>query len=35
MLIACVYLTVTTVSLAMLAWLNRRFSLGVREVRLS
>ncbi len=33
MLIALVYLAVTTVSLALLAWLNRRFSLGVREVR--
>lgn len=34
MLIAGVYLAVTTVSLALLAWLERRFSLGVREVRL-
>lgn len=34
MLIAGVYLSVTTVSLALLAWLERRFSLGVREVRL-
>jgi arginine/ornithine transport system permease protein len=33
MVIAGVYLTVTTLSLALLAWLNRRFSLGVREVR--
>jgi len=32
-LIACVYLAVTTVSLLVLAWLERRFSLGVREVR--
>jgi arginine/ornithine transport system permease protein len=32
-LIACVYLAVTTVSLLLLAWLERRFSLGVREVR--
>lgn len=32
-LIAGVYLAVTTLSLALLAWLNRRFSLGVREVR--
>lgn len=34
MLIAGVYLAVTTVSLALLTWLERRFSLGVREVRL-
>lgn len=33
MLIAAVYLAITTVSLLALAWLNRRFSLGVREVR--
>jgi arginine/ornithine transport system permease protein len=33
MLIAGVYLAITTVSLLALAWLNRRFSLGVREVR--
>jgi His/Glu/Gln/Arg/opine family amino acid ABC transporter permease subunit len=33
MLIAGVYLAVTTVSLLALAWLNRRYSLGVREVR--
>ena len=32
-LIAGVYLAITTVSLLALAWLNRRFSLGVREVR--
>ncbi len=33
MLIAGVYLAITTVSLLVLAGLNRRFSLGVREVR--
>ena len=33
MLIAGVYLAITTVSLLALAALNRRFSLGVREVR--
>ena len=33
MLIAGVYLAITTASLLALAWLNRRFSLGVREVR--
>ena len=33
MLIAGVYLAITTVSLGLLAALNRRFSLGVREVR--
>lgn len=33
MLIAGVYLAITTVSLLALAWLNRRFSLGVRELR--
>jgi His/Glu/Gln/Arg/opine family amino acid ABC transporter permease subunit len=32
-LIACLYLAVTTVSLLLLAWLERRYSLGVREVR--
>lgn len=32
-LIAVVYLAITTASLLALAWLNRRFSLGVREVR--
>lgn len=32
-LIACVYLALTTVSLLALSWLERRFSLGVREVR--
>lgn len=32
--IAGVYLLVTTVSLAALAWLNRRFSLGVKELSL-
>lgn len=32
-LIAGVYLAITSVSLLALAWLNRRFSLGVREVR--
>lgn len=31
--IAAVYLAITTVSLVLLAWLNRRFSLGVRELR--
>ncbi len=34
MLIAGVYLAITTVSLALLAWTHRRFSLGVRELRL-
>jgi arginine/ornithine transport system permease protein len=33
MLIAGVYLAITSLSLGALAWLNRRFSLGVREVR--
>ena len=33
MLIARLYLAITTASLLALAWLNRRFSLGVREVR--
>ena len=34
LLIAGLYLALTTCSLVLLAWLNRRFSLGVREVRM-
>ena len=33
MLIAGVYLAITSVSLGLLAWLNRRYSAGVRQVR--
>jgi His/Glu/Gln/Arg/opine family amino acid ABC transporter permease subunit len=32
MLIAVIYLSITTLSLAALAWLERRYSLGVRKV---
>jgi His/Glu/Gln/Arg/opine family amino acid ABC transporter permease subunit len=32
MLIALIYLSITTLSLAALAWLERRYSLGVRKV---
>jgi arginine/ornithine transport system permease protein len=33
MLIALLYLAITTVSMALLAWLNKRFSLGVKAVQ--